>query len=286
MAEEIPEAIPVGSLYDEASQVQVYGDFLPFYVDLQVTWNEAVNDLPDAGIGEILSAYELKLWDLKEDKEYELPEGKKVTVMIPLPDNAGEFSELAIAHYLGNNSYEYFSFSHDGKTGNMTIEERDGREYLVFETASFSPFNVGGLQLVGPGASLDQGSGADNTQTGTAQTGNTQQNNTAGTGTSSTAGSSSAGTSNSAIPPKTTVSTGTSSTGTASAGSTGSSSSVSTVGGVSGPSRVRVTRAVRTGDEMPVLPYLAAAAAAAAAGVGAVFAGKKRRSSADASEQE
>ena len=47
-----------------------------------------------------------------------------------------------------------------------------------------------------------------------------------------------------------------------------------------------MTRAVRTGDEMPVLPYLAAAAAAAAAGVGAVFAGKKRRSSADASEQE
>lgn len=97
--------------------MQVYGDFLPFYVDLQVTWNEAVNELPDAGIGEILSAYELKLWDLKEDKEYQIPEGKKVTVMIPLPENAGEFSDLAVAHYLGNNSYEYFPFPMMAKQG-------------------------------------------------------------------------------------------------------------------------------------------------------------------------
>ena len=59
----------MGSLIDEATGVQVSGDFLPFYVDLQVSYNDAVSELPDAGIGEILSAYELKLWDLKEDEE-------------------------------------------------------------------------------------------------------------------------------------------------------------------------------------------------------------------------
>ena len=150
IAQEVPEALPVGSLIDETG-VQVSGDFIPYYVDLQVTYNEAVNELPDAGIGEILSAYELKLWDLKDEKEYKVPEGKKVKVMIPLPENANCFSDLSIAHYLGNNQYEYFVFSKDGKTGNMTIEEKDGVEYLTFETASFSPFNVGGHQIVGPG---------------------------------------------------------------------------------------------------------------------------------------
>ena len=169
VAAEAPEAIPVGSLIDE-SGVQVSGDFIPYYVDLQVSYNEAVNELPDAGIGEILSAYELKLWDLKEDKEYQLPEGKKVKVMIPLPENANCFSELSIAHYLGNNEYEYFVFSKDGKTGNMTVEEQDGKEYLTFETASFSPFNVGGHQIVGPGVS----SGGHTPSTGSSQQNNTQ----------------------------------------------------------------------------------------------------------------
>lgn len=165
IAQEIPEALPVGSLIDETG-VQVFGDFIPYYVDLQVTYNEAVNELPDAGIGEILSAYELELWDLKENKEYQVPEGKKVKVMIPLPENANCFSELSIAHYLGNNQYEYFVFSKDGKTGNMTVEEKDGAEYLTFETASFSPFNVGGHQIVGPGVN----SSNYKPSTGTSQT--------------------------------------------------------------------------------------------------------------------
>ena len=150
--------------------VQVSGDFIPYYVDLQVTYNEAVNELPDAGIGEILSAYELKLWDLKEDKEYQIPEGRKVKVLIPLPENANCFSDLSIAHYLGNNRYEYFVFSKDGKTGNMTVEEKDGAEYLAFETASFSPFNVGGHQIVGPGVNSDNHKPSTGTSQSTTQT--------------------------------------------------------------------------------------------------------------------
>ena len=169
IAQEVPEALPVGSLIDETG-VQVSGDFIPYYVDLQVTYNEAVNELPDAGIGEILSAYELKLWDLKEDKEYKVPEGKKVKVMIPLPENANCFSDLSIAHYLGNNQYEYFVFSKDGKTGNMTIEEKDGAEYLTFETASFSPFNVGGHQIVGPGVNSGNHTPSTGTSKPTTQT--------------------------------------------------------------------------------------------------------------------
>ena len=169
IAQEAPEALPVGSLIDETG-VQVSGDFIPYYVDLQVTYNEAVNELPDAGIGEIFSAYELKLWDLKEDKEYQIPEGRKVKVLIPLPENANCFSDLSIAHYLGNNRYEYFVFSKDGKTGNMTVEEKDGAEYLAFETASFSPFNVGGHQIVGPGVNSDNHKPSTGTSQSTTQT--------------------------------------------------------------------------------------------------------------------
>ena len=175
IAQEVPEALPVGSLIDETG-VQVSGDFIPYYVDLQVTYNEAVNELPDAGIGEILSAYELKLWDLKEDKEYQVPEGRKVKVLIPLPENANCFSDLSIAHYLGNNQYEYFVFSKDGKTGNMTVEEKDGVEYLVFETASFSPFNGGGHQIVGPGVNSDNHKPSTGTSQSTTQT-NTSASN-------------------------------------------------------------------------------------------------------------
>ncbi len=175
IAQEVPEALPVGSLIDETG-VQVSGDFIPYYVDLQVTYNEAVNELPDAGIGEILSAYELKLWDLKEDKEYQVPEGRKVKVLIPLPENANCFSDLSIAHYLGNNQYEYFVFSKDGKTGNMTVEEKDGVEYLAFETASFSPFNVGGHQIVGPGVNSDNHKPSTGTSQSTTQT-NTSASN-------------------------------------------------------------------------------------------------------------
>ena len=175
IAQEVPEALPVGSLIDETG-VQVSGDFIPYYVDLQVTYNEAVNELPDAGIGEILSAYELKLWDLKEDKEYQVPEGRKVKVLIPLPGNANCFSDLSIAHYLGNNQYEYFVFSKDGKTGNMTVEEKDGVEYLAFETASFSPFNVGGHQIVGPGVNSDNHKPSTGTSQSTTQT-NTSASN-------------------------------------------------------------------------------------------------------------
>lgn len=91
VAQEIPQAVPVGSLIDANTGVRVEGDFLPYYVDLQVSYNEDLDQLPDAGIGQILSAYEIKLWDLKEDEEYTIPEGKKVRVMIPLPENAGSF---------------------------------------------------------------------------------------------------------------------------------------------------------------------------------------------------
>lgn len=257
VAQEAPEVIPVGSLIDE-SGVQVYADFLPFYVDLQVSYNDSVSQLPDAGIGEILSAYELKLWDLKEDTEYQIPEGKKVKVLIPLPENADCYSDLAIAHYLGNNEYEYFIFDKDGKVGNMTIEVKDGEEYLAFETASFSPFNVGGHQIVGPGInspghkpSTGTGTGAGSQSTQQSGQQQSQQNNPS-SGQNNASQSSQETSTTQKKPGNQTVSS-------------------------AGSSNVTIIHTVKTGDNTEIAQYVLLGAGALALGAGAVVVGKKKK---------
>lgn len=257
VAQEAPEVIPVGSLIDE-SGVQVYADFLPFYVDLQVSYNDSVSQLPDAGIGEILSAYELKLWDLKEDTEYQIPEGKKVKVLIPLPENADCYSDLAIAHYLGNNEYEYFIFDKDGKVGNMTIEVKDGEEYLAFETASFSPFNVGGHQIVGPGInspghkpSTGTGTGAGSQSTQQSGQQQSQQNNPS-SGQNNASQSSQETSTTQKKPGNQTVSS-------------------------AGSSNVTIIHTVKTGDNTEIAQYVLLGAGALALGAGAVVIGKKKK---------
>lgn len=263
VTEEMPESIPVGSLIDE-SGVQVFADFLPFYVDLQVTYNEAVNELPDAGIGEILSAYELKLWDLKEDTEYKIPEGKKVKVLIPLPENADCYSDLAIAHYLGNNQYEYFIFDKEGKVGNMTVEEKDGQEYLAFETASFSPFNVGGHQIVGPGTN-SSGHKAPSGGSSAGGTGNSGSSAGTSTGAGNSTGSATGNSQNSQ---------NSQTSGTASLQKKPAQTAIS---GNSNGTTVIYT--VKTGDGTEIARYVMLGAGALALGAGTVVLGKKKKES-------
>lgn len=64
-------------------------------------------------------------------------------MMIPVPEGAQLYESLIIAHYMEEKGeYEYF-------VAGQNLNLADG--YLVFETASFSPFNIGGNQLVGIG---------------------------------------------------------------------------------------------------------------------------------------
>lgn len=261
VAQEIPQAIPVGSLIDENTGVRVEGDFLPYYVDLQVSYNNELDQLPDAGIGQILSAYEIKLWDLKENEEYKIPEGNKVRVMIPLPENADSFSQLSIAHYLGNSEYEYYTLPTEEYPGNLTIITIEGIEYLTFETASFSPFNVGGSQLVGPGTQLPQ-SGSSSQNTGNNSSSGTSAG-TSSTGNSQT-GSSSSG--QSVIQPSGNSGSKTS-TSSSQSRKTGNQSSSS-----------KVTRVVKTGDNAPIILYAATAAAALILAAVTFIIGKKKRS--------
>ena len=255
VAQEIPEAIPVGSLIDENTGVRVEGDFLPYYVDLQVSYNEDLSQFPDAGIGEILSAYEIKLWDLKEDEEYVIPEGKRVRVMIPLPENADSFSQISIAHYLGNSEYEYYTLPTEDYPGNLTIIHIEGTEFLTFETASFSPFNVGGSQLVGPGTQIPQ-SGSSGQNSGSGTSGGTSSENSQTSSSGSSAGQS-------LIQPS---------------GNSGNRTSTQSRNTANNSSSSRITRVVKTGDETPIFLYVAAGAAAVVLAVAAIILGKKKRS--------
>ena len=141
--EDTSEKEPVGSLWDKATDVKISGDFIPSYVEVRVSVNTDLDSMPKADIEQILQAYEIKLWDLKADKKYTIPDGKKVTVSIPVPKDADLYKKLLIGHYIEETgNYEYFTLG-----TNMNVV--DG--YLVFETGSLSPFNVGGSQLVGIG---------------------------------------------------------------------------------------------------------------------------------------
>lgn len=136
------EKAPIGNLEDSATGIKVDGDFLPPYVDLRVS-KITDSDIEEVDIEAILKSYEITLWNLKTDEEYEVPEGKKVTVRIPVPEGAQLYESLIIAHYMEEKGeYEYF-------IAGQNLNLADG--YLVFETASFSPFNIGGNQLVGIG---------------------------------------------------------------------------------------------------------------------------------------
>lgn len=276
VATEIPEAIPVGSLIDENTGIRVEGDFIPYYVDLEVDISEDLSQLPDPGIGEILSAYEIRLWDLKEDAEYKIPEGKMVKVMIPLPENADDFSQLSIAHYLGNSEYEYYTLlSEKQSAGSLNIETIEGEKYLVFETDSFSPFNVGGSQLVGPGSPTSQKPSSAIKDTGSSSSGNSS----AGTSTGSTSQqgqNSNSSTGNSGGQSVIVPSTGTSgSTGTSS-GKTASNSQNKTSG--SKQTSTKAIRTVKTGDDSPVFLYGAAGAAALILAGSTYIIGKKKKS--------
>ena len=267
VAQEIPQAVPVGSLIDANTGVRVEGDFLPYYVDLQVSYNEELDRLPDAGIGQILSAYEIKLWDLKEDEEYTIPEGKKVRVMIPLPENAGSFSSLSVAHYLGNSEYEYYTFPTEEYPGTLAVINIEGIDYLTFETSSFSPFNVGGSQLVGPGTQISQNGSSSNKNTGNSSSGGNTPAASAGTSGNSQTGGSGTASGQSVIQPSRNSGTSTNT------GSTGNqTSSTAKKNGSS-----KLIRVVRTGDNSPIIPYAAAGAAAVILGAAAVITGKKKK---------
>ena len=82
-----------------------------------------------------ISPYEMKLWDMMNDNEYQL-NGQQVRITMPAPD-AQLYTQLVVIHYLKDGSIEYIT----------PIYNADGT--LSFVTTSFSPYNVAGLKIAG-----------------------------------------------------------------------------------------------------------------------------------------
>ena len=200
----------VGSLEDSATGIKVCADFLPSYVELRVTKNENLDKLPetDTDIEAILNSFHIQLWDLQADMEYMIPEGKKITVMIPVPENAKLYDSIIIAHYIEEmGRYEYF-------IPGQNLDIIDG--YLVFETASFSPFNVGGNQLVGIGTKSPNHTPAVKKPQSTQTTSGSGSTNAAPTSTGNKGNASTSGSNYSVVKRPVTSASGTSVKGTGS----------------------------------------------------------------------
>ena len=117
--------------------VTVDGDF-PWYIQFQVQLNNDKSDssvLDGQNVDTFISPYEMQLWDLMNDSEYQL-NGQQVRITMPAPDDQ-LYTQLVVIHYLKDGSIEYIT----------PIYNADGT--LSFVTTSFSPYNVAGLKIAG-----------------------------------------------------------------------------------------------------------------------------------------
>lgn len=120
-----------------SNDVTVDGDF-PWYIQFQVQLNNDKSDssvLNGQNVDTFISPYEMKLWDMMNDNEYQL-NGQQVRITMPAPDDQ-LYTQLVVIHYLKDGSIEYIT----------PIYNADGT--LSFVTTSFSPYNVAGLKIAG-----------------------------------------------------------------------------------------------------------------------------------------
>ena len=110
--------------------ISVSGIDLPWYVQFQVTSGENY-EFKNEDNATIFQSYEFKLWDLKNNTEYEIPDGQYVSVTIPVKEGY----KYSIEHLLDNGATETIIPSVNGNT-------------MVFSTHSFSPFGIAGFRPI------------------------------------------------------------------------------------------------------------------------------------------
>ena len=172
----------------------------------------------------VFKSYEFELWDLKNNTEYQIPDGEYISVTVPV--KAGY--DYTIEHLLDSGAMETIVPSVDGST-------------MVFSTHSFSPFGIAGSKALVGQEIEDNGYGTTTTTTTTtpaAQTTASASQNTSGTSA------------------QTSVSSG-QSTGT-------NISSASSQDQQSTQEDSSSTSSVNTGDNTPILPFVLLGIAAAA----------------------
>ncbi len=160
--------------------ITVTGD-LPWYVQFTV---EESDDMSAPSDYMVVAPYEMHLTNLLDGSDYDL-NGQEVSVSIPKPEG-DTYDSYKILHYLDDGSIEY-----------ITPTEQEGR--LIFQTASFSLFKLGGTtELVGGTHQIyedavrpsDSESGGSSSSS-SGSSGKNQPSNAAGSSTSKNTGSSS-----------------------------------------------------------------------------------------------
>ncbi|MBU5480001.1 hypothetical protein KQI91_02075 [Blautia sp. MSJ-19] len=131
--------------------ITVSGINLPWYVQFRVASGENyefTNELE----ANVFKSYEFELWDLKNDTEYKIPDGEYLSVTVPV--KAGY--DYTIEHILDSGAMETIVPSVDGST-------------MVFSTHSFSPFGIAGSKAL-VGEKIEDGSYSAGTGSDTATT--------------------------------------------------------------------------------------------------------------------
>lgn len=124
------EQAVAASVNHNCEGIQVSGMDLPWYVQFQVTSGEAY-EFKNEDKATIFQSFEFKLWDLKNNTEYEIPDGQYISVTIPVKEGY----EYSIEHLLDNGATETIIPSVNGST-------------MVFSTHSFSPFGIAGFRPI------------------------------------------------------------------------------------------------------------------------------------------
>lgn len=219
------EKIELAATNHTCNGISVSGINLPWYVQFRAASGENY-EFSNEAEANLFKAYEFELWDLKNNTEYEIPDGEYISVTVPV--KAGY--DYTIEHLLDSGAMEKIVPSVDGST-------------MVFSTHSFSPFGIAGSKTL-VGEEIEDGSYSSGTTTKSSAT----------VGPTSAAASSTATSTNSS----------TSGTSVQSSSDQSSQNATDTLtsdqGTQNGSSSVK---AVSTGDNTPILPFVIIGIAAA-----------------------
>ena len=242
------EKIELAATNHTCNGISVSGINLPWYVQFRAASGENY-EFSNEAEANLFKAYEFELWDLKNNTEYEIPDGEYISVTVPV--KAGY--DYTIEHLLDSGAMEKIVPSVDGST-------------MVFSTHSFSPFGIAGSKTL-VGEEIEDGSyssGTTSTATTTPQAAAAASTNT---------GSTSGGTANNA---SNTVSGSANNTSVQASTSENQNSTSDSADQSEADSKGNSVGAVETGDNTPILPFVIIGIAAAVIVAVLVYLKKKK----------
>lgn len=233
--------------------ISVSGINLPWYVQFRVASGENYEFTNEAEAN-VFKSYEFELWDLKNNTEYEIPDGEYLSVTVPV--KAGY--DYTIEHLLDSGAMETIVPSVEGST-------------MVFSTHSFSPFGIAGSKAL-VGEEIEDGSYSSGTTTSSTTTTTTPQA-AATTAASSSTGNTVNNTTNNS---NSTTSGSTNTTSVQSGTSDNQNSASDSTDQSEADNKSNSVGVVETGDNTPILPFVIIGIAAAVIVAVLVYLKKKK----------